>query len=159
MVHQICNSCIKLSSCLSETIKARVSGSNIYLYFVTKRSRRDTTFRGILVQASFDILTLYTYPVLLCFLHILLNPLDSFLGCRPLLLLLHSTSSSNLESQRWNIFGDPGLFFRRSFTSISLAASAITVFVSGNQVFRPFSDYWKGHHHQVMFPYSFILHF
>ena len=48
------------------------------------------------VQASFNLLELSTYPVLLCFLHCLLNPPVCFPAffCS----LMHTASSSNLSS-------------------------------------------------------------
>ena len=63
------------------------------------------------VQASFNLLALSTYPVLLCFLHCLLNPPVCFpvffySFCFIPLLLLISPLITKVE----NIFGDPWLF-------------------------------------------------
>ena len=33
---QLCNICVKLGSCFSRLIKARASGSKVYLYFMKK---------------------------------------------------------------------------------------------------------------------------
>ena len=39
MVHQFCNICIKLDICFSGVVKARASGSKVYLNFVTKHGQ------------------------------------------------------------------------------------------------------------------------
>ena len=76
--------------------------------------RLDTSPAGMLCyccfcSGKFNLCALSTYPVLLCFLHCLLNPLV----CFPivLLLLLHTcTISSRLIKEVENISGDPWHF-------------------------------------------------
>ena len=88
----------------------------------------------VFVESSFDLFTLSTYPVLLCFLHCLLNPLVC------LLFLLHTTSSNLLSDHRVeNISGDPWLFPVTVIPKYLTDCVVIMVFMSMSSSLRPMS--------------------